>query len=105
MKINLTALKEKYTVKVMHVCYERKINNDTQIEKHLRKNKFAVYCIIGDCSHIYARYYFPLRHNEVAKTLLNSHFKKFYPSRNIHFHQNLNIYTKKAHVNTGGIYH
>ena len=43
MKINLTALKEKYTVKVMHVCYERKINNDTQIEKHLRKNKFAVY--------------------------------------------------------------
>ena len=30
-----------------------------------------------------ARYYFPLRHDEVAKTLLNSHLKKFYPSKNI----------------------
>ena len=35
MKANLTAQKEKYTAKVMHGYYERKINNDTQIDKHL----------------------------------------------------------------------
>ena len=35
MKENLTAQKEKYTAKVMHGYYERKINNDTQIDKHL----------------------------------------------------------------------
>ena len=36
MKADLTAHKEKYTAKVMHVYYERKINNDTQIDKHLK---------------------------------------------------------------------
>ena len=35
MKADLTAQKEKYTAKVMHGYYERKINNDTQIDKHL----------------------------------------------------------------------
>ena len=30
-----------------------------------------------------ARNYLPLRHDEVAKTLLNSHLKKFYPSKTI----------------------
>ena len=30
-----------------------------------------------------ARYYLRLRHNEVAKTVMNSHFKKFYPSKHI----------------------
>ena len=30
-----------------------------------------------------ARYYLPLRHYKVAKTLLNSHLKKFYPSNKI----------------------
>ena len=29
-----------------------------------------------------ARYYLLLRHDEVAKTVLNSHLKKFYPSKN-----------------------
>ena len=28
------------------------------------------------------RHYLPLRHDEVAKTLLNSHLKRFYPSKN-----------------------
>ena len=44
MKADLTAHKEKYTAKVMHVYYERKINSDTQIDKHLntywKKDKF-----------------------------------------------------------------
>ena len=35
IKANLTAWKEKYTAKVMHGYYERKINNDTKIDKHL----------------------------------------------------------------------
>ena len=35
MKADLTAQKEKYTAKVMHGYYERKINNDTKIDKHL----------------------------------------------------------------------
>ena len=30
-----------------------------------------------------ARYYLPLRRDEVAKTVLNSHLKKFYPSKEI----------------------
>ena len=37
MKADLTAQKEKYTAKVMHGYYERKINEDTQIDKHLSK--------------------------------------------------------------------
>ena len=32
-----------------------------------------------------ARYYLPLRHDEVAKAVLNSHLKKFYPSKEIRF--------------------
>ena len=40
--------------------------------------------IIAGCSHMSARYYLLLlRHDEVAKTLLNSHLKRFYPSENI----------------------
>ena len=31
------------------------------------------------------RYHLPLRHDEVAKTVLNSHLKKFYPSKEIKF--------------------
>ena len=30
-----------------------------------------------------ARYYLPFRHDEVAKAVMNSHLKKFYPSKNI----------------------
>ena len=45
MKADLTAQKEKYTVKVMHEYYERKINIDTQIDKHLsnywKRDKFV----------------------------------------------------------------
>ena len=35
IKADLIAQKEKYTAKVMHGYYERKIDNDTQIDKHL----------------------------------------------------------------------
>ena len=45
MKADLTAQKEKYTVKVMHEYYERKINIDIQIDKHLsnywKRDKFV----------------------------------------------------------------
>ena len=44
MKADLIAQKEKYTAKVMHGYYERKIDNNTQIDKHLsncwKKDKF-----------------------------------------------------------------
>ena len=140
MKADLTALKEKYTAKVMRGYYERKFNNDTQIDKHLsnywKKDKFitsqqeellSTVCdlptkylrykrardsgknpdcnnqcrlcttnvedishVIASCSHMSARYYLPLRHDEVSKTLLNAHLEKFYPS--------------KTHVNTCGMY-
>ena len=135
MKADLTAQKEKYTAKVIHGYYERKINIDTQIDKHLsnywKKDKSVtsqqqdylstirdqelrakylrykraqdsrktpdcnnkcrlcttnvedISHVIAGCSHMSARYYLPLRHSEVAKTLLNSHLKKFYPSKNI----------------------
>ena len=39
--------------------------------------------IIACCSHMSTRYYLPLRHNEVAKTVMNCHLKKFYPFKNI----------------------
>ena len=39
--------------------------------------------IIAGCSHMSARYCLLPRHSELAKTLLNSHLKKFYPSKNI----------------------
>ena len=32
-----------------------------------------------------ARYYLPLRHDEVAKAVLKSHLKRFYPSNKIKF--------------------
>ena len=45
MKADLTARKEKHTLKVMYGDYGRKINNDTQIDKHLsncwKKDKFV----------------------------------------------------------------
>ena len=45
MKADLTAQKEKHTAKVMHGYYERKSNNNTQIDKHLsnywKKDKFV----------------------------------------------------------------
>ena len=46
MKADLTAQKERYTSKAMHGYYERKIVNDTQIDKHLsnswKKDKFVM---------------------------------------------------------------
>ena len=45
MKADLAAQKERYTSKVMHGYYERKIVNDTQIDKQLsnlwKKDKFV----------------------------------------------------------------
>ena len=45
MKADLAAQKESYISKVMHGYYERKIVNDTQIDKHLsnswKKDKFV----------------------------------------------------------------
>ena len=44
IKVDLIVQKERYTAKVMHGYYERKIDNDTQIDKHLssywRKDKY-----------------------------------------------------------------
>ena len=126
---DLSAQKERYTSKVMHSYYERKIMDDPQIDKQLsnawRKDKYLTsdvenyislvqdqelptkllknkrdreseknpscnnkcrLCInnVEDISHIVAgcyqmsaRYYLPLRHDEVAKTVLNSHLKNF----------------------------
>ena len=39
--------------------------------------------IVAGCSQMSARYYLPLRHDEVAKTVLNSHLKKFCPDKQI----------------------
>ena len=41
--------------------------------------------VIAGCPHMSTRYYLPLRHDEVAKAVLNSHLKKFYPSKEIKF--------------------
>ena len=135
MKADLIAQKERYTSKVMHGYYKRKINNNAQIEKHLsnswKKDKFVtsqlenyhstiqdqelrtkylknkrardsakttdcnnkcrlcitnvenINHIIAGCSQMSARYYLTLRHNKVAKAVLNFHPKKFYPSKEI----------------------
>ena len=137
MKADLTAQKERYKSKVMNGCYEKKIINDTEIDKHLsnswKKDKFVssqlknyhspiqeqelptkylknkrardsgktldcnskcrlcttnvedINHMIAGCSHMSAKYYLPLRHNEVAKTVFSSHLKKFYPSKEIKF--------------------
>ena len=61
--------------------------------------------IIAGCSHMSTRYYLPLRHNEVAKTVMNCHLKKFYPSKNIIlssepeyiYKENLKTTTKISH--------
>ena len=39
--------------------------------------------VIAGCFQMSARYYLPLRHDKVAKTLLYSHLKKSDPSKNI----------------------
>ena len=127
MKAELSMLEERYTSKVMHSYYERKIMDDPQIYNQLNnawkkdkyltsevesyisviqdqalptkllKNKRDRYsgknpncnnkcrlCInnvedishyAAGCSQISARYYLPLRHDEVVKTVLNSHLK------------------------------
>ena len=45
MKADITAQEERYTSKVMHGYYKKKIANDTQIDKHLsiswKKDKFV----------------------------------------------------------------
>ena len=139
----------------MHEYYERKVNNDTQIDKHLsnywKKDRFVtsqqkdylstirdqesptkylrykwarktpdcnnkcrlcttnienISHVIARCCNMSTRYYLPLRHDEVAKTLLNSHLKKSYPSKNItlSYWTWIYIYLKKNHVNTSGMY-
>ena len=40
---------------------------------------------MAGCSHMSARHYLPLRHYEVAKTVRNSHLRKFHPSKEIKF--------------------
>ena len=40
---------------------------------------------MAGCPNMSARYYLPLRHYEVAKTVFNSHLRKFYPSKEIKF--------------------
>ena len=39
--------------------------------------------IVAGCSQMSARYYLPLRHEEVAKTVMNYHLKKFCPDKQI----------------------
>ena len=41
--------------------------------------------IIAGCSHMTPRYHLPLRHDEIAKTVLNSHLIKFFPLKEIKF--------------------
>ena len=39
--------------------------------------------IVAGCPQMSARYYLPLRHDEIAKTVLNSHLKKFCPDKQV----------------------
>ena len=61
--------------------------------------KLSYLRLIGGCSHMSARYYLPLWHDEVAKAVLNSHLKKFYPSKkNISLSSRPKyIYKEKSH--------
>ena len=47
------------------------------------KNVKDISHIAAGCSQMSGRYYLPLRHNEVAKTVLNSHLKKFCPDKQV----------------------
>ena len=47
---------------------------------------------------------FLYRQEEVAKTVLNSHLKKFCPDKQIILSSDPNIYTKNTHENTGGTF-
>ena len=44
-----------------------------------------------------ARYYLPLRHDEIAKTVLNSHLKKFYSSKEVKFSSEPEYIYEKDH--------
>ena len=57
--------------------------------------------IIAGCSHMTARYYLPLRHDQVTKAVPNPHLKTLYPCKN---KTNLSLYKKKTYVTIGGMY-
>ena len=44
-----------------------------------------------------ARYYLPLRQDELAKTVFNSHLKKFFPSKEIKFSSEPEYICEKGH--------
>ena len=44
-----------------------------------------------------ARYYLPLRHDEIAKIVLNSHLKKFYSSKGVKFSSEPEYIYEKDH--------
>ena len=46
------------------------------LDLHNTTNFEDINHVIAGCSHMFTRYYLPLRHNEVAKTVLKSHLKK-----------------------------
>ena len=52
---------------------------------------------IAGCSHMSARYYLPLRHDEVTKLVLKSHLKKFYWSNKIKFSSEPEYVYEKDH--------
>ena len=54
--------------------------------------------IISVCFNMSAIYYFPLRHDEVTKTKLNSHHKTFYPFKRITLSSELEEYICKENT-------
>ena len=61
--------------------------------------------IVAGCHQMSARHYLPLRHDEVTKTVLKSHLKKFCPDKQITLSNDPEyIYIKNTHENTRGTF-
>ena len=61
--------------------------------------------ILAGCPQMSSRFYLPLRHDEVAKTFLYSHIKKYNPNKKITLsNESEYIYIQKNLENIGGMY-
>ena len=63
--------------------------------------------ILAGCPQMSSRFYLPLRHDEVAKTFLYSHIKKYNPNKKITLSNEseyIYIYIQKNLENIGGMY-
>ena len=63
--------------------------------------------ILAGCPQMSSRFYLPLRHDEVAKTFLYSHIKKYNPNKKITLSNDseyIYIYIQKNLENIGGMY-